>query len=164
MQWLFYYTHYSLNQLNKTLTSFKKSASRMEEIMAEGGQMDSLIRSSNHTMTNIAEITDSIKAADLGASMRKLETSLSHMNSILASIDAGEGSLGKLVNDEALYQNLTEASRELEELLREIKEHPMHVLYLRQTYITCTPVYDVALRVNLHVCSPVVMHINRKIY
>ena len=42
----------------------------------------------------------------------------------MEGIEQGEGSVGKLLKDDGLYINLENASKELEELLREIKEHP----------------------------------------
>jgi phospholipid/cholesterol/gamma-HCH transport system substrate-binding protein len=42
---------------------------------------------------------------------------------ILVNIESGEGSIGKLLKDEGMYNNLTNASKELEELLKEMKLH-----------------------------------------
>lgn len=120
----------SLDQMNKTLSSFRKSAERMEALTAEGGSLDSLLMHTSNSMANIAAITDSIQKADLAASLEKMDASLSSMQNLLAQIEEGNGSLGKLVNDEALYENLTAASQELEELLREIKEHPKRFVHL----------------------------------
>ncbi|HEX9825251.1 MAG TPA: MCE family protein, partial [Flavobacteriaceae bacterium] len=39
-------------------------------------------------------------------------------------LEQGEGTMGKLLKDEALYNNLKGASKEMEELLRDIKLHP----------------------------------------
>ena len=46
------------------------------------------------------------------------------MQSLLASIDNGEGTMGKLLKDDALYNNLEGASKEMESLLLDIKLHP----------------------------------------
>ena len=40
------------------------------------------------------------------------------------NVNLGEGTLGKLLKDEALYENLEAASKEMEELIRDIKLHP----------------------------------------
>jgi len=53
--------------------------------------------------------------------MRDAEVTLSTVNSLLKGIDEGKGSIGKFVNDDAMYTNLTNVSKELEQLLREIK-------------------------------------------
>ena len=43
---------------------------------------------------------------------------------LLNAMNNGEGSMGKLMKDEALYNNIEGATKELEELLRDIKLHP----------------------------------------
>ena len=43
---------------------------------------------------------------------------------MLAKIEAGEGSLGKLTQDEELYNNLSNASRELDLLLQDFRLNP----------------------------------------
>ncbi|MHC4290728.1 MAG: MlaD family protein [Planctomycetota bacterium] len=52
----------------------------------------------------------------------QLEGTLSQMRQLLAKIDAGSGTAGKMVNDGRLYENLIESSRELKMLLKQLKE------------------------------------------
>ena len=42
----------------------------------------------------------------------------------MVSIENGEGSIGKLMKEDGLYDNLESATKELEELLKDIKLHP----------------------------------------
>jgi phospholipid/cholesterol/gamma-HCH transport system substrate-binding protein len=44
-------------------------------------------------------------------------------------MESGEGTLGQLLYDDALYENLTAASEELEELLRNVKENPKRFVH-----------------------------------
>ena len=44
-------------------------------------------------------------------------------------MDEGKGTLGKLINDDAMYNNLTNVSKELEYLLREIKLNPKRFVH-----------------------------------
>jgi phospholipid/cholesterol/gamma-HCH transport system substrate-binding protein len=48
---------------------------------------------------------------------------------MLSEIKSGKGSVGKLLNDDKLYQNFTNASKELEELLRDMKLHPKRFVH-----------------------------------
>ncbi|MBC8377837.1 MAG: MCE family protein [Planctomycetes bacterium] len=57
----------------------------------------------------------------VGAVADQLEAALSEMRQLMAKIDSGEGTAGKLVNDGRLYENLLESSRELEIALEQIK-------------------------------------------
>jgi phospholipid/cholesterol/gamma-HCH transport system substrate-binding protein len=42
----------------------------------------------------------------------------------MADLQAGKGSMGKLVTDEALYKNLEKTTKELEMLLEDVRLHP----------------------------------------
>jgi phospholipid/cholesterol/gamma-HCH transport system substrate-binding protein len=44
-------------------------------------------------------------------------------------INAGEGTIGKLVNDKKMYDNLEAATRELEQLFRDIKLNPKRYIH-----------------------------------
>ena len=48
---------------------------------------------------------------------------------MLVNIENGKGSLGKLATDDAMYENLTNASKELEELLKEMKLNPKRFVH-----------------------------------
>lgn len=120
----------SLRNVNGILSDFKTSSQYLESLMVENGKMDSIINNTNQTMNNLAAISDSIQAADLGATVASLESTLANFNSVLDSLKSGDGTMSKLLNDDELYTNLTNASKELEELLREVKEHPKRFVHL----------------------------------
>ena len=69
-------------------------------------------------------IRDRLKEADIGNTIASLNTTLTSVNTLLTNLNNGEGSMGMLMKDETLYENLEGASKELEELLRDIKLHP----------------------------------------
>ena len=61
--------------------------------------------------------------------VKKIQLTLENVNDLLLNIGDGKGSLGKLVSDDSMYVNLSNASRELEELLREIKLNPKRFVH-----------------------------------
>ena len=115
------------NQRNLKLAieNFKNLSFKVDKILESNQQrVDSLLIHTNVTMSNLSEMTDSLKKADLAATVVKLQTTLDSFNGVLDSIQSGKGSIGKLMNDDALYNNLEGASKELEELLNDFKLHP----------------------------------------
>ena len=42
----------------------------------------------------------------------------------MANLEQGKGSMGKLLNDDAMYTNLTKTSKELELLLQDLRLNP----------------------------------------
>jgi len=120
----------SLANMNAVLSQFKSTAANLESMTSEGGKIDSIMTGANKTMNNLAQISDSLKAANIGATVTELQHSLESFNVILDSVKTGHGTLGKLMKDEVLYTNLTNASKELEELLKEVKEHPKRFVHI----------------------------------
>ncbi|NGP88645.1 MlaD family protein [Fodinibius halophilus] len=66
--------------------------------------------------------------AELEALSRDLQETNSQLNQILTKINNGEGSLGKLVNDSTLYNNLESMSAEMDLLIKNINENPRKYL------------------------------------
>jgi len=115
----------SLNDLSITLENFKSISLNADKLFTKNSdRIDSIITNANSAMAGLSKFTDSLEKVDLGATIAKLQTSLNSVNQILDSVKNGQGTIGKLVNDEQLYKNLEGASLEMEELIREIKLHP----------------------------------------
>jgi len=76
------------------------------------------------TSSNLKSITDSISEANISLTIRKFNETVRRLNLIVSSIEDGKGTLGKIVNDESLYNNLIDASDELVSLLSDFKHHP----------------------------------------
>ena len=76
------------------------------------------------TTENFSKISDSLAQANLAETVEDLQSTLNNFDAILVAINNGDGSIGKLLKDESLYNNLEAASKEMEELIRDIKLHP----------------------------------------
>jgi len=112
----------SLNQLVK---SFKTSADNLNVLLENNKmQLDSSLKNVSHITSNFSKLSDSLVNADLGGTLEQFQGTVGKLNSILAKIEQGEGSLGKLHKDDALYNNLAEASRELDLLLQDFRLNP----------------------------------------
>lgn len=115
----------STMRLDNTL---EEETTRIRNIMSNTESITENLRDNNELLTNVMQnfssISDSIAAANLTQTMIRAEESLTSMSEILEKINNGEGTAGLLINDEKLYNNLTSSSRQLEELLEEIKKNP----------------------------------------
>ena len=76
------------------------------------------------TSKNLATITDEVARANLSGTINELQSTITSFSTLLKALERGEGSMGKLMKDDALYNNLEGATKELEALLRDIKLHP----------------------------------------
>jgi phospholipid/cholesterol/gamma-HCH transport system substrate-binding protein len=115
----------SIAELSKTIKSFKNTSESLNSLIANNkDKLENTLNNVDSISSNLAEITHSIAEANLGKAIENLQSTLINFDSILASMGEGEGSLGKLLKDEELYNNLKGATKEMEELMRDIKLHP----------------------------------------
>ncbi len=119
----------SLAKLNSTLSSFNGASASMNRLLAKNGKIDSVLTNAQVASVNLVEMTDSLANANLAGTIHKLESSLKNFNTILADISQGKGSMGKLLKDDGLYENLEGATKEMEELLREMKLNPKRFVH-----------------------------------
>tara|TARA_R110002073_G_scaffold31871_5_gene97335 strand:- start:413 stop:1345 length:933 start_codon:yes stop_codon:yes gene_type:complete len=115
----------SISSLNETILSFKNTSNSINSLIAKNKEkLDSTITSFESTSANLASLTNEMAKANLGQTITELQATIDSFKNILSSIEKGEGSMGKLMKDEGLYNNIEGATKELEELLRDIKLHP----------------------------------------
>ena len=115
----------TLDNFNKTLAS---TSDRLDRILANVESITTNLNQNKELvtqiLTNINSVTDSLKRAQIAATFQNAHDALEKTDSIMKKINSGEGSLGLLVNDDKLYQNLQESSKSLDELLKDLKSNP----------------------------------------
>jgi len=123
--------------LKNSILSFNETVNQLNSTSKE---ISSLIKTNSddftNTMSNLSEvsekfnqISDSLSKIEFNKIVRDLETSLAQVKSITNKIDQGEGSLGKLINDENMYTNLENATKQMEELLQDMKLNPKRYVH-----------------------------------
>lgn len=78
---------------------------------------------------NFMKLSDTLVNANIGLTIKKAQKSLDYINKLMVGIQNGEGSFGKFVKDETMYNNLTRMSKEMEELIREMKLNPKRFVH-----------------------------------
>lgn len=115
----------TISGLNETVSGFKNASVSLNNVINENkDELSSSISNLAVTTENFAKISDSLVSINIVGTVDALRESITRFGIIMEGIEQGEGSVGKLLKDDGLYINLENASKELEELLREIKEHP----------------------------------------
>ncbi|WP_243472105.1 MlaD family protein [Winogradskyella sp. MH6] len=115
----------TIEELNATLKSFKSLSYSVQGVIKENdNKIAEILSSFSVTSENLSKLSDDIKDIELAKTISKFDESLTSINTLLASVNSNDGTLGKLLNDDALYNNLEAASKEMEELLLDIKLHP----------------------------------------
>ena len=81
------------------------------------------------TSKNLSQLSDSLAQMPLGATIANFEQTSADLQKILSRLNNGEGSAGKLLNDEELYHKLLGSSAALEALLTDLKANPKNYVH-----------------------------------
>ncbi|MEX1192387.1 MAG: MlaD family protein [Brumimicrobium sp.] len=79
---------------------------------------------------NVTQLTDTLLTADFKLAIKEATTTLQTVNSLLEETSKGEGTLGKLLEDEQLYNELNTTNRKLQELVEDIQVHPERYIHI----------------------------------
>lgn len=120
----------SVRGLELTIDDIRSTLGAVNSILDSSSvQFNKTMKSTRRITENLANVSDTLANSNIGEIMRKAKITLTSVNGILNGISQGKGSLGKLVNDDAMYNNLTNVSKELEALLRELKLNPKRFVH-----------------------------------
>ena len=123
------------NDINKGVNNF---ASSMENINAitndlqyltdkDDGKL-TLVVNNLETITNdFSAVGDSLKRIDYAHLVSSLENCIAEFNTLLEGVNNGEGSAGRLVKEDSLYNNINATVETLQSLLEEIKANPKKI-------------------------------------
>lgn len=121
----------SIANLNVTLNSFSGVSQNLNNILDNNsGKLDNTFSNLDKTADNLSRLTDSLAQLETGKLVTELQDVVSRIDRIVADVDEGNGSIGKLLKDETLYNNLEGASRQLEQLLQDVKLNPKRYVHI----------------------------------
>lgn len=80
-------------------------------------------------LTNINTVTDKFAAANFKQTLDNANNAIADLQSVISGIKDGKGSLGLLLNDDKMYQNLNNASKNLDELMIDLKANPKRYVH-----------------------------------
>jgi phospholipid/cholesterol/gamma-HCH transport system substrate-binding protein len=99
--------------LNKLSTSLVETEKELKPLLAKTGTL-----------------ADSLNALKLGETVQSANRTIAELRQILASVQSGKGTAGKLINDETLYNNLNITLVSLNKLMTNLREHPKRYVHL----------------------------------
>lgn len=102
--------------INATIKEFKALSISLNESMAEVQPL----------LSKFNSLADSLNALELATTLEKVNILLDESAETLSALSNKEGSLGKLMYEDSLYQNLNNTILDLDTLLIHMNENPKH--------------------------------------
>lgn len=134
----------SFNSIASTLSSLEATSKKVDHLVgSEGSRVTAILANVeaisnnlknnnekiNAILENINTVTDQVAAANFKQTIDNANKAVADLQGIVSKVNSGQGSLGLLINDTKMYDNLTNASKNLDNLIIDLKENPKRYVH-----------------------------------
>ena len=121
----------TFDNLAKTMNSFREASKSLEGILAENDEkLNRTFTNLDEMAVNFNQLSDNLAKVDVNKLTTDLQSVVNDFKDLSTGLKNGEGTLGKLMKDDDVYDNLERATKELEELLQDIKLNPDRYVHI----------------------------------
>lgn len=115
----------SLENVDQITASLTTTTRQLNQLSASlNREIPQLLQHADGTLANTQQLTQRISELDLSQTMQRVDATLANVEQLTAQLNSREGSLGLLMHDAALYNDITSTMRDVDSLLVDFKLHP----------------------------------------
>ncbi|MDE6382776.1 MAG: MlaD family protein [Paramuribaculum sp.] len=132
----------SLDNIDATMLNLKNGSSNLATVM---NRMPGIANDAAATVSNfrtmstslvsisgdLSEVSAKLKDMPLDATVQNLYATSQSLNDLIKKLNEPNSTLGRLINDETLYRNLSNASASLDSLLIDVKKNPKRYISIK---------------------------------
>ena len=100
-----------------------------KEVPGLMGKADGVLAQAGTAMGNATVMTENLSKLDLEATLNELTLTLNNLKTFTEALNQNDGSLGLLLNDKSVYENLNNTMLHADSLLYDLKEHPKRYVH-----------------------------------
>ena len=120
----------SLKDLSSSLKSLKYTSGSLQSLLAENEvNLSQTMTNFKDASVNAKTLTAKLSNAPIDKTMATLNETVNTFSSISKKLNSSQGTAGKMLNDENVYNNLEKATRQLDLLLQDMKLHPKRYVH-----------------------------------
>ncbi|MBR1415629.1 MAG: MCE family protein [Prevotella sp.] len=115
----------TLHNAEQLTAKLNTTATQLNSLTAQlSGKVPSVMAKADGVLANTEKLTENLSQLDLAATMAKVDATLANVQQLTATLNSPKGTVGLLMNDAQLYQNITATMRDVDSLLVDFKLHP----------------------------------------
>ena len=120
----------SIDEFGSLTNSLSETSENINDFIKDNSpNLTTTINNLNATSLKMKDVSNSISEVDLNLILTNLDSTISNLNKITNKLNQGEGTVGKLLYDDGLFKNLDNATKNLEELIEDIKLNPKRYVH-----------------------------------
>lgn len=119
----------AIDHLRQMIESIKPGVTTSVDNLAQfSNNLDAYGRSIETGLKSFNKLAAQVDSIQLAGLVKSLEATVGSLSAVVKDVEAGKGTLGKLAQDDALYNSLVQTNTSLQCLLNDIKAFPQKYL------------------------------------
>lgn len=120
----------SLHNVQTITDNLTTSTAQLNMLMAGlNKNVPGMMAKANNVLDNTETLTANLAAVDVASTMRQVDQTIANVQQLTAKLNSNEGSLGLLMNDTQLYDNLNSTMRNADSLVIDLRQHPKRYVH-----------------------------------
>ena len=121
---------HSLHNIEGITANLNTTSQQLNTLVAGvNRQVPSLLRRADGVMVNANTFTGNLAQVDIAGTMAQVNQTIAQLNAFSQQLNSKEGSLGLLMHDPALYNNLNKTMASADSLLINVRQHPKRYVH-----------------------------------
>lgn len=116
-----------LSSADATMQNLKQTSVSLNKLMKN--DIPVAVDKLNKIEDNLIVVSDNLAGIDFAYTMNEVNKTLDNVSQVIAKLNSGDNSLGLLLNDTSLYDNLNKTAENASNLLFDLKENPKRYVH-----------------------------------
>ncbi|MEP0264710.1 MlaD family protein [Dokdonia sp.] len=121
----------AINNFTIMASELKTASRSINGLLTENkDKLDGTFTNLEEMSSNFAKLSDTLSRVEIGALVSNFENLVKDFEGIANNLKSGEGTVGKLLQDDQVYVNLERTTKQMELLLQDLRLNPKRYVHL----------------------------------
>ncbi len=119
-----------LHNTDRTTANLDAATQKLNTLVAGlNKQLPGMMNKADRVLTNSDKLTANLADIDFQGTMKKVDQTLAEVHTTVEKINSPNGTVGKLLNDTQLYDNLSATAADADALMKDLKANPKRYVH-----------------------------------
>ena len=120
----------SLHNVDQITANLARTSNDLNQLTAQlNRQMPQMLKNADGVLANTNQLTKNLNDLDIAATMSSVNNTLHNVEQMTAKLNSKEGTLGLLMRDPGLYNNLNATMMHADSLMIDLKQNPKRYVH-----------------------------------
>lgn len=120
----------SLHNVQTVTQNLTVSSAELNTLMKSLNRgVPTMMAKANGVLDNTNKLTGNLASIDLESTKRQIDQTIENVNQLTSRLNSNNGTLGKLMNDPSMYDNMNSTMKSADSLLVDLRKHPKRYVH-----------------------------------